>query len=62
MSLQLLVFPVPAARHPGLSDLSVRRRRPSGDPGRRGEQRDLRLGLQPITALLPGQRQCAAGH
>lgn len=58
---QLVVFPVLAARHPGLSDLFVCRWRPKGDPGRCGEQRDLPHRLQPIAALLPGQHQRATG-
>lgn len=61
LCLQLLVFPVPAARHPDLPDLSVRRWRPKRDPGRRGEQRDVNQRLQQITAVLPGQLQRAAG-
>ncbi len=59
--LQLVVFPVLAARHPGLSDLFVCRGGPKRDPGRCGEQRDLPLRLQPIAALLPGQLQRAPG-
>lgn len=55
------MFPVPAARHPGVPHLFVYRRGPGGGPGRRGEQRDLALGLQPLAALLPGQRQRAPG-
>lgn len=55
------MFPVLAARHPGLSDLFVYWWRPKGDPGSCGEQRDLPLRLQPITALLPGQLQRAPG-
>lgn len=55
------MFPVLAARHPDLSDLFVYWWRPKGDPGSCGEQRDLPLRLQPITALLPGQLQRAPG-
>lgn len=51
---QLPVFPVLAARHPDLSDLSVHRRRPKGNPSSCGEQRDLVALLQQITAVLPG--------
>lgn len=51
---QLAVFPVPAARHPGLPDLPVCGRRPEGDPGGRGQQRDLSHCLQPVAAHLPG--------
>lgn len=62
LGLQLLVLPVPAARHPDLPDLSVCRWRPKRDPGRRGEQRDVSQWLQQIAALLPGQLQRAAGE
>lgn len=61
LCLQLLVLPVLAARHPDLPDLLVCRWRPEGNPGGRGEQRDLALGLQPVVAHLPGQLQRAAG-
>ncbi|CAG00301.1 unnamed protein product [Tetraodon nigroviridis] len=50
---------VPATRHPDLSDLPVCRRRPEGDQGRRGEQRDVRHQLQQVAAVLPGQLQRA---
>lgn len=60
--LQLLVFPVLAARHPDLSDLPVCRWRPKRDPGRRGEQRDFNQRLQQIAAVLPGQLQRAPGE
>lgn len=59
--LQVIVFPVLAARHPDLSDVSVHRRRPQGNPGCRGEQRDLPLLLQLLPALLSGQLQCGTG-
>lgn len=55
------MFPVPAARHPDLPDLPVRRRGPKRDPGRRGEQRDVGQRLQQIPAVLPGQLQRATG-
>lgn len=58
---QLVVLPVLAARHPDLAHLFVCRRRSKGDPGCRSEQRDLPLFFQPITPLLPGQLQRAAG-
>lgn len=61
LCLQLLVLPVPAARHPDLPDLSVRRWRPKRDPGRRGEQRDVNQRLQQLTAVFPGQLQRATG-
>lgn len=61
MFLQLLVFPVLAARHPDLPDLSMRRRGSKRDPGRRGEQRDVNQGRQQIAAVLPGQLQRASG-
>lgn len=61
LCLQLLVFPVLAARHPDLSDLPVCRWRPKRDPGGRGEQWDVAQRLQQVAALLPGQLQRAPG-
>lgn len=61
MCSQLVVFPVLAARHPGLSDLFVCWRRPKGDPSCCGEQRDVSLRFQSHTALLPGQLQRVPG-